>query len=314
LLAVETLNLTKKYGKTDALRGLNFAVDQGEIMVILGPNGSGKTTLLMILCTILKPTSGTAKIMGLDVVEDGTKVREVMGIAFQEARGFWRHKPSSILRFHASMFDIDPAKRRDLIEQTMKDLELWESRDKMFMHLSGGQAKRLETAKVLIQRPKLAIFDEPTSQVDLRGKRKIWDKIKELRDQGATIIVATNEVREAEYLADRVTILHQGQRVVCDTIPRLKDAIAGGDVVEVDFEDPVSDKLVEELKSLGGGLSLSPQGNQLRAKVSRAEDWVPKMTSVSYNQGAKISSIRITEPSLDDVFLHFTGRGLEDQP
>src|SRR5438105_789496 len=176
-------------------------------MVILGPNGSGKTTLLMILCTILKPTSGTAKVMGIDVVEGGTKVREVMGIAFQEARGFWRHKPSSILRFHASMFDIDPMKRQDLIEQTMKDLELWESRDKKFMHLSGGQAKRLETAKVLVQRPKLAIFDEPTSQVDLRGKRKIWDKIRELRDQGSTVIVATNEVREAEYLADRVTNL-----------------------------------------------------------------------------------------------------------
>jgi len=314
LHAVETLNLSKKYGKTDALRGLNFEVEEGEIMVILGPNGSGKTTLLMILCTILKPTSGIAKVVGIDVAKEGTKVREVMGIAFQEARGFWRHKPSSILRFHASMFDIDPTKRQDLIDQTMKDLELWESRDKLFMHLSGGQAKRLETAKVLVQRPKLAIFDEPTSQVDLRGKRKIWDKIKELRNQGSTIIVATNEVREAEYLADRVTILHQGQRVVCDTIPHLKDAIAGGDVVEVDFEDPVSARLSEELKSLGGSVALSPQGNQMRAMVSRAEDWVPKMTSASYNQGAKISSIKITEPSLDDVFMQFTGTTLEDKP
>src|SRR5437899_6890409 len=195
----------------------------------------------------------------------------------------------------------------------MKELEVWESRDKLFMHLSGGLAKPLATAKVLSEKTTLAIFDEPTSQVDLRGKRKIWDKIRELRDQGSTIIVATNEVREAEYLADRVTILHRGQRVVCDTIPRLKDAIAGGDIVEVEFEDPVSNKLVEDLKGLGGGLSLSPQGNQLRAKVSRAEDWVPKMTSASYNLGSKISSIRITEPSLDDVFLHFTGKALVEE-
>ena len=268
---METLSLSKRYGKTDALRELNFTVDEGEIMVILGPNGSGKTTLLMILCTILKPTSGTAKVMGIDVVEEGTKVREVMGIAFQEARGFWRHKPSSILRFHASMFDIDPMKRQDLIEQTMKDLELWESRDKKFMHLSGGQAKRLETAKVLVQRPKLAIFDEPTSQVDLRGKRKIWDKIRELRDQGSTVIVATNEVREAEYLADRVTILHQGHLVVRDSIPKLKDAIAGGDVVEVGFEDPVTDNLVAELKGLGGALALSPgPGGSSRPRPGRA--------------------------------------------
>lgn len=313
MYAVETISLSKRYGKTDALRGLNFTVDPGEIMVILGPNGSGKTTLLMILCTILKPTSGTAKIMGIDVVQDGTKVREVMGIAFQEARGFWRHKPSSILRFHASMFDIDPTNRQNLIETTMKELELWESRDKMFMHLSGGQAKRLETAKVLVQRPKLAIFDEPTSQVDLRGKRKIWDEIRRLRDQGTTCIVATNEVREAEYLADRVTILHKGQLVVRDTITKLKDAIAGGDVVEVDFEDPVSNRLVEDLKGLGGSFSLSTEGQQLRAKVSKAEDWVPRMTSASYQLGAKISSIRVTEPSLDDVFLHFTGKALVEE-
>ncbi len=313
MYAVETISLSKRYGKTDALRELNFTVDEGEIMVILGPNGSGKTTLLMILCTILKPTSGTAKVMGIDVVQQGTKVRETMGIAFQEARGFWRHKPSSILKFHASMFDIDPTKRGDLIEQTMKELELWESRDKMFMHLSGGQAKRLETAKVLVQRPKLAIFDEPTSQVDLRGKRKIWDEIRKLRDQGSTVIVATNEVREAEYLADRVTILHKGQLVVRDSIPKLKDAIAGGDVVEVDFENPVSGRLAEDLKSLGGSFSLSEERQQLRAKVSRAEDWVPKMTSASYNLGAKISSIRVTEPSLDDVFLHFTGKALVEE-
>ena len=313
MYAVETISLSKRYGKTDALRELNFTVDEGEIMVILGPNGSGKTTLLMILCTILKPTSGTAKVMGIDVVQQGTKVRETMGIAFQEARGFWRHKPSSILKFHASMFDIDPTKRGDLIEQTMKELELWESRDKMFMHLSGGQAKRLETAKVLVQRPKLAIFDEPTSQVDLRGKRKIWDEIRKLRDQGSTVIVATNEVREAEYLADRVTILHKGQLVVRDSIPKLKDAIAGGDVVEVDFENPVSRRLAEDLKSLGGSFSLSAERQQLRAKVSRAEDWVPKMTSASYNLGAKISSIRVTEPSLDDVFLHFTGKALVEE-
>ncbi|HYY90638.1 MAG TPA: ABC transporter ATP-binding protein [Candidatus Dormibacteraeota bacterium] len=310
---METISLSKRYGKNDALRGLDFTVDEGEIMVILGPNGSGKTTLLMILCTILKPTSGIAKVLGIDVVQEGTKVRETMGIAFQEPRGFWRHKPSSILRFHASMFDIDPTKRADLIEQTMKDLELWESRDKMFMHLSGGQAKRLETAKVLVQRPKLAIFDEPTSQVDLRGKRKIWDEIRKLRDQGSTVIVATNEVREAEYLADRVTILHKGNLVVRDTIPKLKDAIAGGDIVEVDFEDPVRDRLLDDLKSLGGSFSLSTEGQQLRAKVSRAEDWVPKMASASYQLGAKISSIRVTEPSLDDVFLHFTGKALVDE-
>jgi ABC-2 type transport system ATP-binding protein len=143
LPAVEALNLSKKYKKSQALRGLDFEVREGEIMVILGPNGSGKTTLLMILCTILKPTSGTATVMGFDVVKEGTKVREILGIAFQDPRGFWRHKPSGILRFHAAMFGVEEARRQGEIDQILKDLELWDSKDKLFMHLSGGQAKRL---------------------------------------------------------------------------------------------------------------------------------------------------------------------------
>ncbi|MCZ7384889.1 MAG: ABC transporter ATP-binding protein [Candidatus Methanoperedens sp.] len=174
--------------------------------------------MLLILATVLKPTSGIARVMGFDVISQSTKVRQVLGISFQDARGFWRHKPPEILRFHATICGVPKNKREPLIEQTLKDLELWDARNKLFMHLSGGQAKRLEVAKVLIQRPPFAIFDEPSSQVDLRGKRTIWEHIRKLREEGTTILVATNEVREAEYLADRVTVLDQGKSVVCDTV------------------------------------------------------------------------------------------------
>ena len=237
MLAVETKNLIKQYGKTQALKGLDFTVDEKEIMVLLGPNGSGKTTLLLILATVLKPTSGIARVMGLDVIAQPTKVRQILGISFQDARGFWRHKPAEILRFHATICGVSKNKREQLIDQVLKDLELWEARSKLFMHLSGGQAKRLEVAKLLIQRPSFAIFDEPSSQVDLRGKRTIWEAIRKLRDEGTTVLVATNEVREAEYLADRVTVLDQGKNVVCDTVRSLKDKIAGGDIVELQIEE-----------------------------------------------------------------------------
>jgi ABC-2 type transport system ATP-binding protein len=312
--AVETQNLIKKYGKTHALKGLDFTVNPKEIMVLLGPNGSGKTTLLLILATILKPTSGAAKVMGLDVAKQPTKIRQILGISFQEARGFWRHKPAEILHFHAAICGVPKGKRAAKIEEIMKGLELWEARNKLFMHLSGGQTKRLEVSKLLIQRPQFAIFDEPSSQVDLRGKRKIWGEICKLRDEGSTILVATNEVREAEYLADRVTVLDQGKSVVCDTVRNLKDKIAGGDVVELLLEPGPNntEELREELNKIEGTVNLTAAGeNQYRAHVSIAEAWVPRMTSLCYERKARLLSVRVTEPSLDDVFLHFTGKVLE---
>jgi ABC-2 type transport system ATP-binding protein len=313
MYAVETQNLVKRYGKTHALKGLDFTVNPEEIMVLLGPNGSGKTTLLMILATVLKPTSGLAKVMGFDVVKYPTKVRQILGISFQEARGFWRHKPAEILRFHAAMCGVKKSERNGLIEQVLKDLELWDARNKLFMQLSGGQAKRLEVAKVLVQNPKFAIFDEPSSQVDLRGKRTIWEKILGLKDKGATLIVATNEVREAEYLADRVTILDQAQSVVCDTVQNLKDKITGGDIVELELEHVENDvAFQEELANIPGTVKLTPlEHNKYKAYVSISEAWVPKMTSLCYERKIRVSSVRVTEPSLDDVFLSFTGKKLE---
>jgi len=313
MYAVETQNLIKQYGKTQALKGLDFTVNEGEIMVLLGPNGSGKTTLLMILATVLKPTSGSAKVMEIDVAKYPTNVRQILGISFQDARGFWRHKPAEILRFHAAMCGVKKSERDELISQVLKEMELWEARNKLFMQLSGGQAKRLEVAKILVQNPKFAIFDEPSSQVDLRGKRTIWEKILELKEKGATLLVATNEVREAEYLADRVTILEKGKNIVCDTVHNLKDRIAGGDIVELELEHVENNlALQDELAKIPGTVKLAAlQEDKFKIYVSMAEAWVPKMTSLCYERNIRVSSVRVTEPSLDDVFLSFTGNKLE---
>jgi ABC-2 type transport system ATP-binding protein len=311
--AVETKDLSKRYGKVYALKNLDFTIDENEIMVLLGPNGSGKTTLLLILATVLKPTSGQAKVMGFDVTTQPTRVRQILGVAFQEARGFWRHKPADILRFHANVCGVAKTERESSIDSILKDLELWDARNKLFMHLSGGQAKRMEVSKIFVQRPKFAILDEPTSQVDLRGKRKIWAQILKLREEGSTILVATNEVREAEYLADRVTVLDKGNSVVCDTVRQLKDSITGGDIVELEIDTPNLQTLRNALSQIEGTVKIiNASANHLKAYVSMAESWVPKMTDICYQSKARISSIRVTEPSLDDVFLHFTGRTLRE--
>jgi ABC-2 type transport system ATP-binding protein len=307
--------LTKNYGKHPALQNLDFSVEKGEIMVLLGPNGSGKTSLLLILATVLKPSSGVARVMGYDVQEDATRVRRLLGIAFQEARGFYRHKPTAILDFHGAVCGLAKPRRSFLIKQLLKDMDLWGSRNKPFMQLSGGQAKRLEVCKVFLQRPQFAILDEPTSQVDLAGKRVIWEKIRELRERGSTVLVATNDVREAEYLADRLTVLHRGRRVVSDTVRRLKDSIAGGDVVELDLEEAPSLEFQRELSRVEGTVSLIGEGDtKFRIHVSMAEAWVPRMTELCYQMGVRLLSVRVTEPSLDDVFMHYAGKAMEASP
>ena len=310
--AVETFGLTKSYGTLKALDSLSIKVRRGEILVLLGPNGSGKTTLLHLLSTVLKPTAGTATVMGFDIVKQSLKVRETIGISFQEARGFWRHKPYHILAFHAAVYGLKGKGRSDIVEQTLRDFELWPSRNKKFMELSGGQAKRLEVAKLFVHRPEVALFDEPTAMVDLDGKRMIWDRIRGLREQGSTVVVATNEVREAEYLADRISIMKGGKDVVTEDLRTLKDSIAGGDVVEVSISPAITSGALKAISSVPGTVRVTQATEDtLNAFVNRSEDWLPQMMASVQSLDIKVTSIRVSEPSLDDVFLHYTGKEVE---
>jgi ABC-2 type transport system ATP-binding protein len=300
--AVETYDLTKSYGDFNALDKLNIKIELGQIRVLLGPNGSGKTTFLHLISTVLRPTKGTARVLGFDIVKQQLEVRKHVSIAFQDPRGFWRHKPKHILSFHASMYGIKDPERSSIVERTLKEFDLWESRDKKFMDLSGGQAKRLEVAKLFVHIPKLALLDEPTAMVDLDGKRLMWDKIKELKEKGCTVIVATNEVREAEYLADKITIFSSGKDIVTDTLPNLKDSVKGGDVVDMQFSDPISPITLQTLKRLPGTVGIiEVDKNRLRISVTRSEDWLP--LAVSSIHGNRLASVHITEPSLDDIFM-----------
>ncbi len=306
--AVETFELTKSYAGTTALDHLSIKVRQGEILVLLGPNGSGKTTLLHLLATVLKPTAGTATVNGFDIVKQPLMVRESIGISFQEPRGFWRHKPYHILSFHASMYGLSGKAKDEKVEETLKAFDLWSSRNKRFMELSGGQGKRLEVAKLFVYKPAVAIFDEPTAMVDLEGKRMMWDRIREMREGGSTVLVATNEVREAEYLADRIMIMKTGKEVVTEDLRTLKDSISGGDVVEVEFATPVSAEVVRILGRAKGTVRVSQETETLlKAYVNRSEDWLPQMMAMVQPLQVKITAVRVSEPSLDDVFLHYTG-------
>jgi ABC-2 type transport system ATP-binding protein len=306
-------NLTKKFGKFTAVDHLNLEVEEGEILGLLGPNGAGKTTTILMLATVIKPTEGTAYVGGYDIRKNPDKVRELLGIAFQEPKMLWVSTPWDIVNWHAKICGLSTQERKRRVREVLEALDVWEYRHRNVHALSGGMRKRVEIAKVVIQRPKIAIVDEPTAQIDVVGKHKIWRMLRELREEGTTIILATNELYEADMLSDRVGIMHRGKLLVCDTPQRLKDSIIGGDVVEIQFEAELSPKIVEKLGQFKEVVKITKiKGSTLRLYLNRVEEVVPKIMSVLMMEGAVISSIRMSEPSLDDVFAHYTGLTLEE--
>lgn len=306
-------DLTKKFGDFTAVDHLNLDIEQGEILGILGPNGSGKTTTILILATVIKPTEGTACVGDYDIQKQPEKVRGMLGIAFQEPKMLFVSTPWDIVNFHAKVCGLPTAERKRRVKEVLDAMNMWDARKKKVHTLSGGMRKRVEMAKVLIQRPKIAIVDEPTAQIDIVGKHRIWNMLFELRDEGSTIIVATNELYEADKLSDRVGIIHKGKMLVCDTPKKLKDSIIGGDIVDVQLEKAPSPRVVEELKGFKevvDVLQLKPLN--LRLYLNHVEEVVPRIMNLLMKQGAPITSMRMSEPSLDDVFAHYTGLSIEE--
>jgi len=310
---IEIKNLTKKFGNLIAVDHLNLSIEEGEIFGLLGPNGAGKTTTLLMLTTVIKPSEGTATIGGYDIRTEPDKARKLIGISFQDPKLLWVDTIMDVLNWHAKVCGLSRLERKTRVEWALKELGLWEARRKKIHSLSGGMRKRVEVAKILIQRPKIAVVDEPTAQIDVVGKHRIWNMIRALRDEGSTIILATNELYEADELSDRVGIMHKGKLLVCDTPEKLKDSIPGGDVVEVRIERDPPSHVIKRLESFDEIVKVSTIGsNSLRIHLNRAEEALPKIMETLFNEKIPVSSVNITQPSLDDVFLHYTGLTIEE--
>jgi len=309
---IRIVDLTKRFGKVTAVDHLNLEIEE-EIFGLLGPNGAGKTTTLLMLTTVIKPTEGTAIIGEYDIRSEPDKARRLVGVSFQEPKLLWVSTPWDVLNWHAKICGLPTPERKQRVKWILEEFDLWEDRHKAVHALSGGMKKRVETAKLLIQRPKIAIIDEPTSQIDVVGKHKIWNMIRALRNEGSTIILATNELYEADQLSDRVAIMHKGKLLVCDTPRNLKDSIPGGDVVDVRLEKEVMGEAVEELKGVREVVDvIKVKPNHLKVYLNQAEKVVPQILRLFLERGLSVSSVNMSEPSLDDVFAHYTGLTIEE--
>jgi ABC-2 type transport system ATP-binding protein len=310
---IQTTNLTKKFGKLTAVDNLNLEIEEGEIFGLLGPNGAGKTTTILMLTTVIRPTEGTATICGFDIRKSPDKARELIGVCFQEPKLLWVSTAWNVLNWHAKVCGLSTQERKRRVKWALEEVSMWDDRHKSVHALSGGMKKRVEIAKILIQRPKIAIVDEPTAQIDVVGKHRIWNMLRDLRKEGSTIILATNELNEADVLSDRVAIMHKGKLLVCDTPKKLKDSIPGGDIMEVHLEKEVPDKVFDELQAFKEVVSVKKVGStQLMLYLNQMEAVTPKITKLFYDHNLRISSIHMAEPSLDIVFSHFTGLTLEE--
>jgi ABC-2 type transport system ATP-binding protein len=310
---ISLMDLTKTFGDTTAVNHLSLDIEEGEIFGLLGPNGAGKSTTILLLATVIRPTEGTATVGGYDIRKSPEKVRALLGLAFQEPKMLWVSTPWDIVNFHAKICGLSTEERKRKVKEILEMLEMWEFRHRTVHALSGGMRKRVEIAKVLIQKPKIAIVDEPTAQIDVVGKHKIWKMLRDLCDSGTTIILATNELYEADMLSDRVGILHRGKLLVCDTPRKLKDSIPGGDIIDIKLGKDVVMNDVEGLKDFEEVVDVHQRrANDLRLHLNKVEEVVPRIMNFLATRNLPVSSIRMSEPSLDDVFAHFTGLTIEE--
>lgn len=310
---IRTIDLTKQFEDLVAVDHLDLNIEEGEIFGLLGPNGAGKTTTVLMLSTVIKPTEGTAFVGEQDIRKNPADVRRLIGICFQEPKILWVSTPWDVLNWHAKICGLSTEERKKRVRQVLEAVNMWDHRLKNVHGLSGGMRKRVEISKVLIQRPKIAFIDEPTAQIDVVGKHKIWNMIRELRDEGSTIILATNELHEADILSDRVAIMHNGKLLVCDTPKTLKDSIVGGDLVDVHLEKDVTQGTLKELKNFQEVVDvIAVHPTNLRVYLNKAEEVVPQIMKLFLKRHLPISSIHMSEPSLDDVFVHYTGLTIEE--
>jgi len=308
---IDVRDLTRKFRELVAVDTLNFTVEQGEVFGLLGPNGAGKTTTLSMLCTILKPTSGTAIVNGYDITEHPSQVRRSIGIVFQEPSIDDRLTGRENLEMHADLYGVPKREQRKRIEDVLELVELHDKADLLMRTYSGGMRRRLEIARGFIHYPKVLFLDEPTLGLDPQTRGHIWTYISELSErEGITIILTTHYMEEADNLCDRVAIIDYGKIVALDEPDRLKEALEGDIIsVKTDAMKQLSAKLI----GVGWVKESREENGQLKLVVKDGNAALPRVVEIAASSGIHIDSMSIHEPTLEDVFLNYTGREIRGE-
>ena len=306
-------NLNKTFDGLTAVNNLSFSIQRGEIFSLLGPNGAGKTTSISMLSTLIAPTSGTAVINGFDITTDATKVRETIGIVPQEIALYDELTARQNLTFWGRMYDMGGKELDQRIDELLEQVDLVDRAKDRVETYSGGMKRRINIAVGLLHRPQLLFMDEPTVGIDPQSRRRILDMVKELRDDGMTVLYTTHYMEEAEELSDRVGIIDKGELVAIGTQDELTRLVGGQETLRLHFgENHIANGNAALFEEVDGVLQATSINDEIILTVTEAAAALPGVVSHATRSDLTIRTIDIQEPNLEAVFLHLTGRALRD--
>ena len=312
--AIKVDSLSKEFKKFKAVDDISFQIEEGEIFGFLGPNGAGKSTTMMILTTLLKPTSGHATVQGFDVVTQGKKVRENIGFVQQEIGVDEYLTGRENLVFQSRINRIPKNQIKSRIDEVISLVELEEKQNEAAITYSGGMRKRLDIACGLIHRPRVLFLDEPTVGLDIQTRRKIWEYIRKIHKEfEMTLFVSTHYMEEADKLCDRVGIIDYGKIQIIDTPEIMKNAM-GNDIISFSLINGITkqDDLLDRIKQIKFVNQVSNKHGVISIKSSQCSEVIPKIFQTTSEMNIEIDSLSLNKPTLDDVFISYTGHNLRD--
>jgi len=307
--AIEAVDLAKSYGEVQALKGVSFEVARGEIFGFLGRNGAGKSTAVRILTTLLRPTSGQARVLGIDVEAHRAKVRRVLGVTLQEAALDDLMTGREHLLLAGRLCGLTKARARDRADQLLESFGLASAADRIAARYSGGMRRRLDVAMALVREPQVLFLDEPTTGLDPQSRRALWMRIRELRDRGAAVFLTTQYIAEAEELASRVAIVHDGRLAAVDGVEALKRR-CGTTVVKLHWAGGQAPAAARFAPLDGLTVSEGDDG-WMQVAVDGGEPEVPAVVARLAPLGGAIERLVVEGPSLEEVFVSLTGSGID---
>jgi ABC-2 type transport system ATP-binding protein len=326
--ALEVRDLVKRYqkAKTNAVDGVSFQVRRGEIFGLLGPNGAGKTTTIGVLITSVVPTNGSCAVMGIDVARDPIAVKQRIAVVPQQSNLDRSLRVREILTFHAAYHSVGRKEREERADKLLAELGLADRKNDKVSRFSGGMAQRLMIARALMHSPDVLFLDEPTNNLDPQSRLFLWDRIRELNQQGLTILLTTHDMDEADKLCERIAIMDYGKILVDNTSAELKKMIPGGNALEIRVRVPDSAdqalhaRLQQSLAALpgvakaeeveAGPAPSQPPAVTYRLYAEEARSLVGSAAQAVLATGAEVHDLHLKEASLEEVFIYLTGRHL----
>src|ERR1700728_4537909 len=313
-IAISVENIVKRYGDFEAVKGITFNVEDGEIFGLLGPNGAGKSTLIRMMTTLIPPTSGKAIIAGHNVAKEPDAVRRTIGVIPQALTSDIDLTVEENMSIYAKLYEVPKAKREKSIAELLEAVDLTKWRHAQTKTLSGGMRRRLEIARGLVHGPQIFFLDEPTTGLDPVSRVAVWEMLNKLKEtRGLTILITTHYMDEADRLCDRIAIVDHGKLVALDTPLALKATVPGSSVVGVQLGHE-SAELQERLERLPGVTSVESHANGMyRLLTSDGPLATTQLVEMAVASGETIKGLSVENTTLDDVFVYYTGRQLRDE-